>query len=274
MDGLLGISQTATGNLGEVDNLVRCLAESKLGSSDRTSVDELELNLRLLRLLILRFVLNYACYEFSNGRGKSAQQDGVDGVEKSVKHRSSVEYGRRVSLAKVCSAVIDRQGVGQTKGLDNQAHELKERSEEDQCPAHPEEVEDRMCQSCTAGIGSTNHCGKVGRDGRSDILTQHHCCSHLEGNPAHTKHYECQGHRSTRRLKHKRQDSAYGKENQHRAETILGPAGDKRQHLRSFAQVGHRLLHHRKAEEEQCKTDYKLAHILTTLALGNAQYKT
>ena len=131
-----------------------------------------------------------------------------------------------------------------------------------------------MGKSGTAGIRVTDRGSDVGRNGRTDVLTEHHGGSSREGDPTHAEHDQRQGHCSTRRLKNERQNRTDHQENQHRAKAHVGPLGDELQHLRRLTQVGYRVLHQRKTEEEQRETDDKLAHVAVFFFFGQTQHET
>ena len=87
--------------------------------------------------------------------------------------------------------------------------------EDGQSPYDTEQVEDRMRQCGSLCVDTAHGRRNIGSNGGSNVFTEHHCRCHIELNPAHIEHNECERYGCAGRLENKGENSTQGKKQQY-----------------------------------------------------------
>ena len=172
-------------------NLLLRLVKGKLSRGERTTLDELETEDFLLALRRR----HEHCHKFLNLRHNPDEHHRVGEVEYGVEGADSVENGGLESRVGINHCKIRYGRVGKTEGGDNLSDQPEERVEYYQHPYNSENIEDRVRPGSPLGRVVGHGSGDVGGNGGSDVLTEHHCGSHVKADPAvgHEDHGQCHG---------------------------------------------------------------------------------
>ena len=123
-------------------------------------------------------------------------------IEESMEHRNAIKQ-RSTSI---WSGKIHSHRICKAKILHDYSYQRKERPEDYEHPDDTEYVEQRMGTGSSLSRSVTYSCSHICRDGRSDVLTKHHCTGKREVDESRCGEEHGDGHGRTRRLQHHGKD--------------------------------------------------------------------
>ena len=251
-------------------NLLFGLVKGKLCRGERSSLDELETEDFLLALRRR----HEHCHKFLYLRHNPDEHHRVGEVEYGMEGTYAVEHRCLESRILVNHREVGHGRVGKTEGRDHLSDQPEERVEYDQHPDDSENIEDRVRPGRPLGGVVGHGSGDIGRDGGSDVLTEHHCGSHVKADPAvgHEDHGQC--HSGAGGLQDDGEYGSEGKENEHREESVLCQVLHECQCLRMFVKIRYRSLEGRETENQEAETDDALSDAAGTVVLVESEYES
>ena len=142
------------------------------------------------------------------------------------------------------------------------AHHSHEGEEEDEHPAHAEDVEQHVGHGRTAGLRVGAEGGQVGGDGGANVLTHHQGDTLEDGDGARRAQHHGDGHEGGRALDNGREDGS-DEEEQQDGSVVCLEAGEEIYHGRiaGEVQVRSRLLEHAQGEKEERQAEEEVSDI-------------